>query len=251
MSTLPPRYPTITSTSLGMAISIIVGRRRSFLTDATALVARLKPPLRVIGQIPDLGGSAWLVIINHNHRPGFIAWWMPLSITAMLRREIHWIMTSAWRSVDRWGMPWLTRLVSRWLRRAARIYGFTSMPPMPPLEGEAQARAFAVHQVLKHIDSTPDAIIGMAPEGRDSPSGELITPPPGVGRFACQLARRRFRLLPAGVFEVEGNLCLQIGRPQDLPEIEGTAAERDQKMSEVLMRAIARCIPEHMRGAYS
>lgn len=246
-----PRYPTITSTTLGMAASILLGRKRSFLADATALVARLKPPLRVIGQIPDLSRSSWLVIVNHNHRPGFIAWWIPLSITAALQREMHWIMTSAWRSVGGWSTPWLVRVVSRLLRRAARSYGFTSMPPMPPLEGETQARAQAVRQVLKYVDSTPQAIIGLAPEGRDNPERVLLNPPPGVGRFACQLARRDLRVLPTGVFEAQGELCLQIGAPIELPQIEGTPEQRDRQMSDVLMHAIARCVPEHMRGAYS
>lgn len=191
------------------------------------------------------------MVVNHNHRPGFFAWWIPLSITAVLQREVHWIMTSAWRSVGPFSTPWLTRPVSRILRKAAQIYGFTSMPPMPPLEGEAQARAHAVRQVLKHIDSTQQPIIGLTPEGRDSPTGELIPPPAGVGRFACQLAKRNLRLLPTGVFEAGGNLCLQIGPPRDLPRIEGTPAERDQKMSSVLMHAIARCVPEHMHGSYS
>ncbi len=245
-----PRYPTITPTTLGMAVSILLGRKRGFLTDAISMVAELEPPLHVIGQVPDLSGTAWLVLVNHYHRPGFIAWWIPVSITAVLRREVHWIMTAAWRWVDRWSMPWLTRLISYMLRRAARIYGFTSMPPMPPLEMEAQARAHAVRKVLQYIDSTPDAIIGLAPEGRDSAIGGLIPPPLGVGRFACQLAKRRMRLLPTGVFEAGGSLCLQIGSPMNLPEIEGTPAERDQKMSDVLMHAIARCVPEHMRGAY-
>ena len=36
--------------------------------------------------------------------------------------------------------------------------GFTSMPPLSPMEGEAQARAHAVRKVLRHIESTPHAI---------------------------------------------------------------------------------------------
>ena len=50
-----PRYPTITRTTLGMVLSILLGRKRSFLADAESLVAAVKPPLQVIGQVPVLG----------------------------------------------------------------------------------------------------------------------------------------------------------------------------------------------------
>jgi hypothetical protein len=234
-----------------MVASTLAGTRRSFLADSKALLSRLNPPLHIIGRVPDLAGSSWLVIVNHHYRPGFIAWWMPLSITAVLGREIHWIMTSAWRTVAGRNAAWLLRLSSILLRRAARIYGFTSMPAMPPLPGETQARALAVRKVLKHVDETPQAIVGLAPEGRDNPQGWLATPPPGVGRFVCQLAKRGLRLLPTGLFEMDGKLCLQIGTPMKLPQIEGASAQRDQKMSDLLMAAISRCLPEHMRGPYS
>jgi hypothetical protein len=160
-------------------------------------------------------------------------------------------MTAAWRTVGGWTAPWLLRLVARLLQRAACIYGFTSMPPMPPIEGETQARARAVRRVLKHVDSAPQAIIGLAPEGRDNPAGTLIEPPPGVGRFACQLARRNLRLLPTGVYEDGDRLCLQIGAPRPLPQFEGTSEARDQQMSALLMRAIAHCVPKRMRGPYA
>lgn len=246
-----PKYPLITKTSLGMARSIITGRRRSFHADASALVAALEPPLHIIGRPPGLAGSSWLLIVNHYFRPGFLAWWIPMSVSAALNCDIHWIMTSAWRSVAGSNRPWLVKLVSSILRRAARMYNFTSMPPMPPIPEEAQARAHAVRQVLKYVDSTPGAILGLAPEGRDNPDGVLHPPPPGVGRFVCQLAKRGLRLLPSGVFEADGKLCLRIGPPMDLPIIEGTTGERDLKMSDLLMGAISRCVPESMRGPYS
>jgi hypothetical protein len=206
--------------------------------------------LLVIGEVPELMGSSWLAVVNHNHRPWFLAWWMPLTITAVMGREIHWIMTSTWRTVAGSSNPWLVRLSTILLRRAARMYGFTSMPPMPPRPAEAQARASAVRRVLRHIDSSQETIVGLAPEGRDNPAGVLIPPPAGVGRFACQLARRNLRLLPTGMFEADGRLCLQIGAPLDLPKIEGSPARRDQRMSDLLMQAIARCVPERMRGPY-
>jgi hypothetical protein len=231
--------------------SILVGWRRSFLADAKALVADLDPPLRVIGQLPDLNRSSWLIAVNHNHGPDFNTWWMPLTLTTVMRREIHWIMTSKWRAVARYGMPWLTRLVAFLLRGAARCYGFTSMPPMPPLKIEAEARASAVRKVLKYVDSTPNAILGLAPEGRDSHRDELITPSPGVGRFVCQLAKRGMHLLPTGVFEDEGSLCLRIGDPMPLPDLQGTTGERDKQMSDTIMHAIAQCLPVETRGPYS
>ncbi len=246
-----PKYPLLTPTTLSIIASVLLGSKRSFASDAVAMVAKLRPPLHVEGRIPDLSGSAWVVIVNHYYRPGFRAWWIPLSISSVIPSEIHWTMTSTWRFENRSYLGWLQPLLRKLFHRIAAVYGFTNMPPMPPSIEETQQRAHAVRQVLRHVITHPEAILGMAPEGRDAPDGGLIVPPSGVGRFVCHLAKHGMRMLPMGVFEAGGRLCLQVGSPMKLPLLDGTPEERDREMSDLLMEAIAECLPAHLRGAYT
>jgi hypothetical protein len=246
-----PYYPWLTPTTLSIAASVLLGRRRSFASDSLALTTQLRPALHVEGRIPALSDVAWVVIVNHYYRPGFRAWWIPLSISSVIRPEIHWTMTSTWRFEHQPYLRWLSPLLKKLFRRIAAVYGFTNMPPMPPSREETQQRAHAVRQVLRHVATNPEVIIGMAPEGHDSPDGGLIVPPSGVGRFVCHLAKHGMHLLPMGVYEAGGKLCLHVGSPKKLPLLHGTPEERDRGMSDLLMHAIAECLPARLRGNYA
>jgi hypothetical protein len=246
-----PKYPLLTPTTLSIAVSVLLGSKRSFASDSVAMINKLRPPLHVEGRIPDLSGAAWVVIVNHYYRSGFRAWWIPLSISSVFQPEIHWTMTSTWRFEDQPYLRWLSPLLKRLFHRIASVYGFTNMPPMPPSTEETQQRAHAVRQVLRHAVTNPEAIIGMAPEGHDSPDGGLIMPPSGVGRFVCHLAKYEMHLLPMGVYEAGGRLCLRVGSPMKLPLLHGMPEERDREMSDLLMNAIAECLPARLRGVYA
>ena len=243
-----PRYPFITPTTLRIAGSILVGRRRDFLTDACRLVAQLQPPPIVDGIVPDLTGSGWLVIANHLHSETFRAWWIALSVTAALQTRLHWIMTGAWVYPDGWQSLTLEPAMHWVLTRLAKVYGFTSMPPMPPRPWEVQARARAVLAAVRFAGANPAASIGLVPEGGDTADGALMRPPPGVGRFISLLTQTRRRILPVGMFELDGRLHLNLGAAFDLDPVSGK--DRDQRAAEACMRAIAECIPEGLRGAY-
>jgi len=125
--------------------------------------------------------------------------------------EVRWIMTSGWTYQD----PIRSRLVTpptRWLfRRIARSYSFVSMPPMPPDPLQIEERAQMVRRVLSL--ARKGAMIGLAPEGRDSSDGSLIDPPAGTGRFLLLLAKAGLRILPVGVAEKNGTLILSFGAP--------------------------------------
>jgi len=186
-----------------------------------------------------------LVVINHYSRPGFAAWWIALSISAALPMDVHWLMTSAWNHLG----P-LTP-ASRWLfPRLAQVYGFTPTPPMPPNPAETASRVQAVRQVLR-VARRPGAVIGLAPEGCDQPDGILGRPPPGSGRFIRQLAKTCHPILPVGFYEDRGGLCLQFGPPFELaPAAGGSQAAQDEDASRQVMAAIARQLPERLRGVY-
>lgn len=247
-----PRYHLPAGVLGPLALAALTQRRRSFRADALAWVAGLRPPLRALGQahLPDAGPG--LIVVNHYARPGFRAWWITLAVSALVPADIHWIMTEAWTFLNRPVARRALRPASRWLlRRLARVYAFTAMPPMPPEPDEVAARAAAVRRVLSFARRTPRAVIGLAPEGRDFPGGVLGAPPPGAGRFMLQLAGLGLEIWPVAVYEAEGALCAAFGpRFRLAVDADQTAETRDQAASCQVMRAIAGLLPEALRGQF-
>jgi hypothetical protein len=227
-------------------------RRRSFRADARTFVAGLRPPLRVVGaaHVPQRGPA--VLTINHYARPGFQACWLALAASATVPVDVYWGMTAAWTYPDWLRAHTLTPL-TRWLfRRLAQVYGFTTMPPMPPDPRDAVARAAAVRRVLAYARATPRPVVGLAPEGGDAPGGVLATPPSGVGRFMLHLAARGLPLAPVGGYESDGAFCLHFGPSYRLRLPPGLSAdERDARASQIVMQQIAALLPAQLRGAYA
>lgn len=247
-----PRYPFPWKVAAGLAGAILFHRRRSFRKDSVFAVASIRPPMEVSGQsyIPQVGRL--VVLINHYHRPGFGSWWMAMAVSAVIPLEIHWVTSEAWTSPG-WLYSHTVTPVSRWLfRRMAQVYSFTSMPPMPPRPWEVARRAQAVRQVLSYAKKGPQPVIGLAPEGGDSPTGELLHPPEGFGRFLLHLTNLGLALLPVGVYEDQGCLHLHFG-PQfslDLPD-RLPPLEIERLVSRQVMERIAALLPLSLRGEYS
>lgn len=196
-----------------------------------------------------------LVTCNHYTRPGLGAWWTALSISAAIaeRRarhapaDVHWVMTAAWRYPEG---DWRRRTVTpltRWaFTRAARIYDFVTMPPLgsdgavtlPP--EDVEARAVAVLRTVRLARRLVDegGMLGLAPEGRDTP-GLLGAPPPGAGTFVALLVAAGLPVLPVGVAEADGRLRVSFGAPF-VPEIPRSRAARDRATIDQVMAAIAR-----------
>jgi len=134
--------------------------------------------------------------------------------------------------------------ITRWLfPRLARVYGFTTTPPMPPESRDVEARARAVRQVLQ-VARSQNAMIAIAPEGRDHPGGIIGTPPPGAGRFICLLNKYCQRIVPIAVFEDGGKLYCNFGPAFNL-DISPVwcSDERDRQVSQQVMQSIARQLP--------
>jgi 1-acyl-sn-glycerol-3-phosphate acyltransferase len=182
-----------------------------------------------------------LVTINHYARLGFYAWWLALSVSAAIPAPVHWVITSAW-TYPNWMRSHTLTPASRWLfKRVARVYGFTSMPPMPPDPTEIQDRAAAVREVLDHARKNPDAVIGFAPEGGDfAAPGCLASPPPGVGRFVLLLCDQGFPIIPVAIMEKKDQLCLNFGLPYRLDVPPGLSPDdRDAWARSAIMSRIA------------
>ena len=234
-----------------MAWSYLIGRRRNFHRDALALVSTIQPPMIVRGTFPPDSDQGYIVLVNHYWRPGFRSMWIGITISSLISSPVRWVMTSAWIYPDFLRSITITPL-SRWfLKKIAECYGFTLMPPMPPRPEDIQVRAIAVRSLQSYIRSTLRPIIVIAPEGADNQSGDLGIPPNGVGRLLYLLLEHGLSLLPCGLYENNGHLHLHIGEPFK-PSIEGIPRqERDQILVSITMRAIAGCLPQHLRGPYA
>jgi hypothetical protein len=235
-----------------MMASLLARRHRSFRADAIAATACLQPELRVLNPVPSSQSKGSILVVNHYTRPGLGAWWIALALSATYPADIHWVMTSAWAYPDRL-RTWTLTPLSRWaLRRIARTYRFTRMPPMPPRPHETQARFEAVRHLLNFIRVNPDAPIGLAPEGADSGDGTLARPPQGVGRLLHHLTAHGSRLIPVGIYEQAGRLTVSYGKKLPLPAaLPADRRERDNALANWAMYAIAERLPETLRGPYA
>ncbi len=245
------RYALPRPLLLQVALAALSGGRRSFLADSQAAVRTLESPPCVSGleRIPP-GGC--LLALNHYTRPGLGAWWPALALAAALPREAHCIMAGGWTYPPGLRRTVLEPLTAWAFGRTARVYGFTAMPPMPPRPFENALRAQAVRRVFAYARSRPDPLILLSPEGRDIPGGTLGWPPPGAGRFIGALHRLGLAVIPVGVCEEGGVLCLRLGPPLDLAACsQSSPAALDRAVSAAVMRAIAALLPEAMRGEFA
>ena len=188
-----------------------------------------------------------MVTVNHFYRPGFGAWWIALAITATVPAEMHWVMTGELTYLGKFGSP-ISRLV---LARIAKVYGFTTMPPMPPRPQDVEARARSVKKVLNLVRKTGNTILGLAPEGGDQTGGWLTAPAPGAGRFGLLLAGSGSAFVPVGAYEADGSFWLHFGPAYRLRVPSGLPAdEKDRAAAEVMMKHIAALLPEGLRGNF-
>jgi hypothetical protein len=245
-----PRYSYPPLPALALARDWLLLRPRSFHRDGQACIQRLRPPLRVFGEENIPQGGPCLITLNHYYRPGFGAWWMPLAISAVAPMEIHFVMTSELTYPGKWYAP-LGMPVSRFvLRRAGHMYGFTTMPPMPPRRRDVEARARSVREVLSYARKSDRPVLGLAPEGGDAPGGILSWPPSGSGRFVQLLAGMGLPIIPVGCYEEDGAFCLSFGAEYRLETPKGSAEERDREAARQVMSRLARQLPPRLRGEF-
>ncbi len=187
-----------------------------------------------------------LITANHYSAPDFQAWWIGILISAAVPREVHWVVTSGWEDSG-----WMTGFTHWLFPRGARLLGFTPMPAMPPDPAEVEQRAVAVRDVLGYARHSPWPVIGLAPEGGDTPGGVLGELPPGSGRFMRLLSRSCPNILPVGVWKEHGQIRLVFGSPYQLDLPAGLAsAELDRRVGDFIMHRIAFCLPMMFRGRY-
>ncbi len=229
----------------------ILYHRRVFRDDARVCIERLNPPLRVLGKenIPQRGPCA--LTMNHYTRASFHIWWGAMAISSLIYPPVDWVIASEWTAPGKWYEP-IKGAVSRFAaNQIARVYGFMTMPPMPPRPRDVEARAASVRAVLDYVRRTKNPIIGLAPEGGDQTEEKLMMPASGVGRFGLLLAAQGLRFAPIGVYESDGEFCLHFGEAYDLcVERQGSSDEKDREASRIMMEHIAPLLPSHLRGEF-
>jgi len=246
-----PRYSFPPRNVAGLIVDMALARRRSFREDAAACVGRLNPPLNRAGMenIPQTG--ACVVTFNHYRRPNFNAIWMASAIAATIPMEMHFVMTGELTYPGKWYAPlgkFFSKIV---LQRAARVYGFTTMPPMPPRAKDVESRARSVRRVMDAARREENIVIGLAPEGGDHPTGALASPPPGAGRFALLLAAAGLQFIPVGIYEADSALCLNFGAAYELAVPRNLSAdEKDKAAAHIVMSHIAALLPKNLRGEF-
>jgi hypothetical protein len=237
-----------------VARDVVLLRHRSFQNDAKACIENLKSSLQVLGKenIPQHGPC--VVMVNHYHRPGFGAQWIAFAIAAAVPVNMHWVMTGEFMYPGKW-YETIGSIGSRiLLKRIAKIYDFTTMPPMPPRHKDVEARAVSVRAVLEYVRHTKDPVLGLAPEGYDppGPSGMLTHPAPGLGRFGLLLSKAGLSFIPAGVYEADGVFHVHFGERYELDVRNDLAVdEKDDQASQIIMENIARLLPVHLQGEFA
>ncbi|MCL5611824.1 MAG: 1-acyl-sn-glycerol-3-phosphate acyltransferase [Chloroflexi bacterium] len=246
-----PKYSIPKENIYGLVRDVILLRRRIFRDDARVAVSGIDPPLKILRQknIPQSGPC--VITVNHYYRPDFFAPWISFAIAATVPVNMHWIMTGELTYPGKWYAP-LGMMISHFvLHHIGRVYDFTAMPPMPPRPRDVEARAASVRAVLDYVMRTKNPIIGLAPEGGDQTGGVLTMPASGLGRFALLLAAQRLRFVPVGVYESDGEFCLNFGEAYNLSISHHLSAdEKDKKAAQIIMKHIAPLLPVHLRGEF-
>lgn len=246
-----PRYSFPPRVITSLIVDWLLARRRSSRGDALACIRRLKPPLRIFGEehIPQAGPC--VVTFNHYYRPDFNAIWMAAAIASQVPVEMHFVMTGELTYPGKWYAPVGMLFSKIVLARAARVYGFPTMPPMPPRQKDVEARAQSVRRVLEVVRREKNIILGLAPEGGDNPTGQIAMPASGAGRFALLLSVAGLQFVPVGVYELDGALCLRFGVAYKLSVPRGLSAdEKDSQVTRIVMSHIAALLPESLRGEF-
>lgn len=245
-----PRYSFPPSLALGIILSLIVGKKRDFKEDSRRACLGIHPSPVVIGveHIPVRGPL--LVTLNHYSRPGFFIIWAALVISANLPDNPVWMMTRALtRHTGGWDQirTGLTRMI---FGRLAYIYGFVTMPAMPPNPKEIIERAISVRRLLSKLHSYTEPVLCLAPEGMDFPGGELGCPYAGSGKLILQLTALLNQIQPVGVYEEDGKFIVCFGRTYRL-QVPDQAKDVDAFAIRRVMTKIAGLLPERMRGDYA
>jgi hypothetical protein len=226
---------------------------------AARLFDGMTPTPRIIGDENIPPDSSFIVIFNHYESSSAAAWWGPLLVARAIaaRRtlppyEVNWIMAREWWYPGGFGRAVKQPFTHALFARLARVFGLILVPPILKEPATTRGEGVAgVRHALEMMRHKPTPLIGLAPEGRTGPDARLCEPPSGTGIFLSLLAHHHLPLLPVAWYQEDGKVMLHFGSPFTLRETRGARDERDRAAATEAMLAIARLLPETLRGGFS
>lgn len=254
-------YPYPLTIVLPAMARLLAGQPSSLAALAHSLVAGIEPGPQVQGRENIPSQQPFIAIWNHFENSRVDAWWGPLVLAdavALARpaapREMRILMTREWWYPDLFGRT-LKGPLTRWLfRRLAKSYGMVLVPPVLDTVSTRGQGIGAVRQALAVTRDWPPQLVGLAPEAGTGPGGTLRKPPSGVGLFLSLLSDGRIPLLPAAWYEdLQPGIVARFGMPflLDPPSRLLGRRERDRRLIEQAMCAIAALLPPQLRGVYA
>jgi len=231
-----PLYPSINLAVLGVVGLRILHQQRSFCQDARRTISHVRPSIRYLGleAIPERG--PYQIHVNHYGRPSFSTAWIALALSAVQPAETTWIVADQWVFEGNPLRFLLLPAMRHILASIRKVYGFLPMPTMVPGYSDMPERSAAVRCVIRYSSSHPMAIVGLTPEGQDSPQHSVHLAPTGAGKFILHLNRMKIPILPAAILEKDGVLTVKFGPLYDLP----TEIDIHPSLVDEFMRVIVR-----------
>ncbi len=240
-----------------LALSLLMGKRRSLAEDARRVTARITPPPRVEGLQRVPSRAPFLLAANHFQAPdhwiGLVAATISAAVATVRApesRDLHWVVISEWRSFEFDGAWVPNPLSSLIFPRACRMWGLIPMPARP---SDVAGRARALRQVLACLGvgrgtAAPEPV-ALFPEG--TASFALEEARPGSGAFLHRVSILEIPLLPVGAYVEEGTLVVSFGELFSLPAAPPAGEDLDVWARRQVMVAIGRLLPRELWGAYA
>ncbi len=228
---------------------LVLGRPRNLGVDFDWLVPHL-PSFPIVEGTENLPARGPLVIVgNHYQRDGLWMGWSAMLLGRAIYEhcgsDVHWIAITEWDNYRIAGIP-IPNSVTRFIfDRFFRTFGFIGMvPPSAPVAD----RARSVRKILETVSR--GGLVGIFPEGGIGETPALIEAVPGSGALVLRLSRLA-PVVPAAVYDSEEGLVIRFGSQLSLTlQEEGPKSEQDAKVRAIMMGALARLLPESLRGPF-
>jgi 1-acyl-sn-glycerol-3-phosphate acyltransferase len=226
--------------------SLIFMQKRDFSRDSKEALRSARIKIEIIGRpnIPKKGPV--LFLINHFSTPGFSALWLAMSLSASCPGKIIWTMTDAWTFPNRKFRKLFRAASHLVLARIAKVYGFFTFQPISPDPIDIMEQALSVRRILHFAKAHPNSFFSIAPEGRDTPNGNLGNPPPGAGLLIKAFMKLSYCLIPVSFYAASGTCHLNFGKSLSI-KLDNilTKEEMDRQISATIMKAIAKLLPDN------
>lgn len=126
------------------------------------------------------------------------------------------------------------------------MYGAITTPPLPAIPEEQNERTVIIRKLFRLLKNDLQAVLCVAPEGRDSFAGGLGMPAEGAGKLLLHLDKQLSKIVLVGVWERFGRLILNFGEPDTLKN-RNFSKNIDNEVSMLVMNKIASLLPSDIR----